>query len=423
MNNELLAVVTYFERDRGVSREVIIQAIENAIQHAARKMLAVSPDFRVEIDRKSLNISAKDLLVVSADEDGNGFISLERARRIKPSIKVGDTIYRSISPEKLGRIGASQVRQLIATYIRDAEKQRVYEEFRNRVGDIVSGTVKEFDRRDVCVDLGRTLAVMPARECIPTERPAVGDVIRAYIKSVRNDETTAVTLSRACPEFLKALFRREVAEIADGVVEIMGVARDPGFRAKIAVRTFDPKVDPVGACVGVRGARVRNIVRELNGEKIDIVRYQEDIAQYVAQALLPAKATTMEVDPERPNTIHVTVPPDQFSLAVGRRGQNVRLCSRLTGWNIEIERDEPLPEEEPGQEFQAERQHIIERLTEQFQLEPGQADQILEAGFLTPEGIVAADLPYFQKVTNLPPETAERIWQAAQNLCTPDQDA
>lgn len=423
MNNELLAVVTYFERDRGVSREVIIQAIENAIQHAARKMLAVSPDFRVEIDRKSLNISAKDLLVVSADEDGNGFISLERARRIKPSIKVGDTIYRSISPEKLGRIGASQVRQLIATYIRDAEKQRVYEEFRNRVGDIVSGTVKEFDRRDVCVDLGRTLAVMPARECIPTERPAVGDVIRAYIKSVRNDETTAVTLSRACPEFLKALFRREVAEIADGVVEIMGVARDPGFRAKIAVRTFDPKVDPVGACVGVRGARVRNIVRELNGEKIDIVRYQEDIAQYVAQALLPAKATTMEVDPERPNTIHVTVPPDQFSLAVGRRGQNVRLCSRLTGWNIEIERDEPLPEEEPGQEFQAERQHIIERLTEQFQLEPGQADQILEAGFLTPEGIVAADLPYFQKVTNLPPETAERIWQTAQNLCTPDQDA
>ncbi|MDY5954890.1 MAG: transcription termination factor NusA [Kiritimatiellia bacterium] len=423
MNNELLAVVTYFERDRGVSREVIIQAIENAIQHAARKMLAVSPDFRVEIDRKTLNISAKDLLVVSADEDGNGFISLERARRIKPSIKVGDTIYRSISPEKLGRIGASQVRQLIATYIRDAEKQRVYEEFRNRVGDIVSGTVKEFDRRDICIDLGRTLAVMPARECIPTERPAVGDVIRAYIKSVRNDETTAVTLSRACPEFLKALFRREVAEIADGVVEIMGVARDPGFRAKIAVRTFDPKVDPVGACVGVRGARVRNIVRELNGEKIDIVRYQEDIAQYVAQALLPAKATTMEVDPERPNTIHVTVPPDQFSLAVGRRGQNVRLCSRLTGWNIEIERDEPLPEEEPGQEFQAERQHIIERLTEQFLLEPGQAEQILEAGFLTPEGIVAADLPYFQKVTDLPPETAERIWQTAQNLCTPDQNA
>ena len=423
MNNELLAVVTYFERDRGVSREVIIQAIENAIQHAARKMLAVSPDFRVEIDRKTLNISAKDLLVVSADEDGNGFISLERARRIKPSIKVGDTIYRSISPEKLGRIGASQVRQLIATYIRDAEKQRVYEEFRNRVGDIVSGTVKEFDRRDICIDLGRTLAVMPARECIPTERPAVGDVIRAYIKSVRNDETTAVTLSRACPEFLKALFRREVAEIADGVVEIMGVARDPGFRAKIAVRTFDPKVDPVGACVGVRGARVRNIVRELNGEKIDIVRYQEDIAQYVAQALLPAKATTMEVDPERPNTIHVTVPPDQFSLAVGRRGQNVRLCSRLTGWNIEIERDDPLPEEEPGQEFQAERQHIIERLTEQFLLEPGQAEQILEAGFLTPEGIVAADLPYFQKVTDLPPETAERIWQTAQNLCTPDQNA
>ena len=423
MNNELLAVVTYFERDRGVSREVIIQAIENAIQHAARKMLAVSPDFRVEIDRKTLNISAKDLLVVSADEDGNGFISLERARRIKPSIKVGDTIYRSISPEKLARIGASPVRQLIATYIRDAEKQRVYEEFRNRVGDIVSGTVKEFDRRDICIDLGRTLAVMPARECIPTERPAVGDVIRAYIKSVRNDETTAVTLSRACPEFLKALFRREVAEIADGVVEIMGVARDPGFRAKIAVRTFDPKVDPVGACVGVRGARVRNIVRELNGEKIDIVRYQEDIAQYVAQALLPAKATTMEVDPERPNTIHVTVPPDQFSLAVGRRGQNVRLCSRLTGWNIEIERDEPLPEEEPGQEFQAERQHIIERLTEQFLLEPGQAEQILEAGFLTPEGIVAADLPYFQKVTDLPPETAERIWQTAQNLCTPDQNA
>lgn len=417
MNNELLAVVTYFERDRGVTREVIIQAIENALQHAAKKMLAVSPEFKVEIDRKTLNISAKDLLVVSEYEDGNGFISLARAQRIRPTIKVGDTIYRSISPEKLGRIGASQVRQLIATYIRDAEKQRVYEEFRNRVGDIVCGTVKEMTHRDLIIDLGRTLAVMPARECIPHERPGVGDVIRAYIKSVRNDDTTAVTLSRACPEFLKALFRREVAEIADGVVEIMGVARDPGFRAKIAVRTYDPKVDPVGACVGVRGARVRNIVRELNGEKIDIVRWQDNISEYVEQALLPATVTSMAIDPERDNTIHVTVPADQFSLAVGRRGQNVRLCSRLTGWSIEIERDQGSMPEDPFQDFEQTRKHILETHVTQFEITTDEASQIIDAGFLSPEGIIAAELPYFQKVTSLEPEVAERVWRAAQAIC------
>ncbi len=410
MNNELLAIISYLERDRGVAREVIIQAIENAIQHAALKSLNVSPDFKVQIDRKKLTISAYDLLVVSDTEDGNGFVSLRRARAIDPGANVGDTIRVPVSPERLGRIAAQTAKQGIMQKIREAERQKVYEEYKDRIGDIVSGTVKLISHRDVIVELGKTEAILPAKERIPTEEYNVGDMIRAYVQKVQHGANgPSVVLSRTCPEFLKALFRMEVAEIADGIVEVVGVARDPGFRAKIAVRTLDSKIDPVGACVGVRGARVRNIVRELNGEKIDIVRWQEDIHQYIIQALTPARLKSVEVDPDSPYTVHVAVEPDQFSLAVGKRGQNARLTSRLTGWRVDIYK--------AGEEsFETQRLDAIEHLSATLNITAELAEHVVDCGFLTTDGILATELSYFQEVTELEPEVAEAIWNTAQEV-------
>ena len=323
MNNELLSIISYLERDRGVNREIIIQAIESAIQQAARKSLEVSNDLRVQIDRKSLAINAYDTVVVSDEDTGLGFLSLRKAKMLKPDVKAGDTLEVEIPPAKLGRIAAQTARQMILQKIREAERKNVYDEYKDRIGDIVSGTIRQISHRDLIIDLGKTEAILPSKERIPTEEYNVGDRIRAYVFRVQSGANgPAVVLSRACPEFVKTLFRLEVSEIADGIVEVMGVARDPGFRSKIAVKTLDEKVDPVGACVGLRGVRVRNIVRELNGEKIDIVRWSDDIKQYVTQALAPARLEGLAIDPDEPRTVHVTVAPDQLSLAIGKRGQN-----------------------------------------------------------------------------------------------------
>lgn len=409
MNNELLSIISYLERDRGVNREIIIQAIESAIQQAARKSLEVSNDLRVEIDRKSLEIKAFDTVVVSDEDTGLGFLSLRKARAVKPDIRQGDTLEIEIPPAKLGRIAASTARQMILQKIREAERKNVYDEYKDRIGDIVSGSIRQISHRDLIVDLGKTEAVLPAKERIPTEEYNVGDRIRAYVYRVQAAANgPAVVLSRACPEFVKTLFRLEVSEIADGIVEVMGVARDPGFRSKIAVKTLDEKVDPVGACVGLRGVRVRNIVRELNGEKIDIVRWSDDIKQYVAQALAPARLEGVAVDPLEQRTVHVTVAPDQLSLAIGKRGQNVRLTSKLTGWRVDIQKS--------GEEvsFEAQRESAIEELAEVLDLSEETASTLVANGFLTTDGIIEAEIPYLQEVTGLDEETVRKILVAAQ---------
>jgi len=411
MNNELLSVISYLERDRGVNREIIIQAIENALQAAARKSINASQDFKVEINRKNLAISAHDLLVVAETEDGNGFVSLKKACRIDPKIQVGDTIRVPISPEQLGRIAAQTAKQGIMQKIREAERQKVYDEYKDRVGDIVSGSVRQVTHRDVIVEIGKTEAILPAKSRIPTEDYNVGDSIRAYVQRVQAGATgPAVMLSRTCPEFLKALFRLEVAEIADGIVEVMGVARDPGFRAKIAVKTLDQKVDPVGACVGIKGSRVRNIVRELNGEKIDIVRWHEDIHQYAVQAFLPAKIEQTVIDPNTEHHLHVTVGNEQYSLAIGKRGQNVRLISKLLGWEISIHR----AEEEDS--FEAKKERAVESLATALNITHELAEMVTDAGFLIPEGIVETELSYFQDVVDLEPEIAQQIWESAKQI-------
>jgi N utilization substance protein A len=258
------------------------------------------------------------------------------------------------------------------------------------------------------VELGKVEAIIPGKDRIPTEEYQVGDRIRAYVHSVQaNANGPAVILSRSCPEFVKALFRLEVSEIADGIVEVMGVARDPGYRSKIAVRSHDEKVDPVGACVGLRGNRVKNIVRELSGEKLDIVRWNEDIRQFVTQALAPAHLSEITIDPNQPSTVAILVEPDQLSLAIGRHGQNVRLASRLTGWRIDIQK------REAAESFEEQVTHAIDSLAAIPGISREDADLLVQNGFLTDDGILAAEIPYIMEVTGLDEANAKRIWEAA----------
>ena len=410
MNNELLAIVSFIERERGVDREIVLVAIEQALQQAARRNPGVTNDLRVAIDRKTLSLHVYDTMVVSDEETGTGFISLARAQRLQPGIGEGETIEIEMPASKLGRIAAQTSRQMIMQKIREAERSNTFREFNGRIGEIVNGTVTAVSRRDLYVMVGKTEMILPGKERIPTEEYSVGDSIRAIVDKVKTSEVQgpAVTLSRASSEFVRTLFRLEVSEIADGVVEIMGVARDPGYRSKLAVRTLDDKVDPVGACVGLKGARVRNIVRELNGEKIDIVRWSDDVKSYVAQALAPAKLESIEIDPDGGNTVHVSVAPDQYSLAIGKRGQNVRLTSKLTGWHVDVTKAMSLAS------FEDQKAEAIKNLAETFSVSNAVATQLADAGFLTVEGIVECDEEGFIASTGLDEVTAKGLYAAAQ---------
>ena len=410
MNNQLLAVVQHIENERGVSREIVLTAIEQAIAQAAKKNQNVTNDLRVSIDRKDLSLHVYDTLVVSDEDVGPGFISTARAMRFNHGNPVadGETIEVEIPASRLGRIAAQTSRQMIMQKIREAERTNTFSEYKDRVGDIVSGTVSAVSHRDTYVTVGKTEMILPAKERIPTEDHQVGDTIRAIIMRVDQDARgPSVILSRASGKFVEALFRLEVSEIADGVVEIMGVSRDPGYRAKLAVRTSNENVDPVGACVGQRGSRVRSVVNELNGEKIDIVRWNEDIRQYVAQALAPAKLESIDVDPAQPNTVHVIAAADQYSLAIGKRGQNVRLATKLTGWHVEVKKSMATAS------FEDQKAEAIKELAEMFSVSNAVATQMADAGYLTVDGIAEEDEASFIAATGLDEVTAKGVYAAA----------
>lgn len=410
MNNQLLAVVQHIESERGVSREIVVTAIEQAIQQAARRNQDVTTDLKVVIDRKDLSLHVYDTLVASDEETGPGFISLARAQRFNHGnpVEEGQTIRIEMPAARLGRIAAQTSRQMIMQKIREAERTNTFSEYKDRVGDIVSGTVSAVSHRDTYVTVGRTEMILPSRERIPTEDYQVGDPIRAIVLRVDPEaKGPSVILSRASGKFLEALFRLEVSEISDGVVEIMGVARDPGYRAKLAVRTANENVDPVGACVGQRGSRVRAIVNELSGEKIDIVRWNEDIRQYVAGALAPAKLESIEVDTHQRNTVHVLAAADQYSLAIGKRGQNVRLTTKLTGWHVEVKKSMATAS------FEDQKAEAIKELAETFSVSTAVATQMADAGYLTVEGIVEEDEASFIAATGLDEVTAKGVYAAA----------
>ena len=416
MNNQLLAVVQHIESERGVSREIVLTAIEQAIQQAARKNRDVTNDLRVAIDRKDLSLHVFDTLVASDEDTGPGFITIAQATRFNHGnpVREGDTIEIEMPASRLGRIAAQTSRQMIMQKIREAERANTLSEYKDRVGDIVSGTVSAISHRDTYVTVGKTEMLLPGKERIPTEEFQVGDPIRAIILRVESDtkgtsvaKGPSVILSRASNKFLEALFHLEVSEISDGVVEIMGVSRDPGYRAKLAVRTANENVDPVGACVGQRGSRVKAIVNELSGEKIDIVRWNEDIRQYVAQALAPARLESIEVDPVLPNTVHDVAAADQHSLAIGKRGQNVRLTTTLTGWHVEIRKSMATAS------FEDQKAEAIRVLADTFSVSTAVATQMADAGYLTIDGIADEDEASFIAATGLDEVTAKGVYAAA----------
>ena len=338
MNADFLAVLEYWEKEKGISRDVLTSAVQEALLSAAKKAVGPARELRVAIEAKTGDIRAFAKLVVSEKViSKHDQITVFDARRIKPDAQIGEEIEIEVTPTGFGRIAAQYAKQALMQQIRRAEKALIFTEFKDRVGDIISGTVRRFDRSDVIVDLGKYEALLPNRERVPTEEYQVGERIRCYVKAVeQGPHGPEIILSRADPRFVIKLFQLEVSEISDGTIEVKGIAREPGFRTKLAVWTRDEKVDPVGACVGLRGQRVKNIVRELNNEKVDIIRWSSNVREFVTNALSPAKLKNFEIDEAR-KRVRIITSEDQLSLAIGKRGQNARLTSKLTGWQVDIE--------------------------------------------------------------------------------------
>ena len=411
MNNELEAIISYMEKDRGIDREILIEAVESAIQAAANKGSEEEDGVRIDIDRVSCEIRAyiKATVVKHAKPENKKEVSIVKAKRIDPDAKIGDIVEIKDTPQNLGRIAAQTAKQAILQKIRQAERSRVYDEYKDRVGEIVNGAVRQFNRSDIIIDLGRAEAILPSRERVPTEEYQVGDRVRAYISDVQDNPVgPCIILSRSHPDFVRALFKIEISEISDGVVEIKGIAREPGYRTKIAVISNDEKVDPVGACVGMRGIRVKNIVRELSGEKIDIIRWSPDLKTYITNSLSPAKLSKVTIDPDNPTLVHIVTDADQLSLAIGKRGQNVRLSAKLLGLKIDIQKDES------DVTFEEKVERAISSLAAIEGIGAEDAEKLVNVGFLTIEGILAAEITDIAEMAEVDEDTAKGIREAAQ---------
>ena len=409
MNSDLLAVLDYMEREKGIKREVLLDAVSSALLTAAKKSVGPARDLRVTIDPKSGEITAHaNLFVVEDVRNIHDEILLSRARKIKPDANAGDQLEVEVTPEGFGRIAAQTARQAILQRIRQAEKEMIYDEFKDRAGEIVGGTVRRFERSDVVVDLGKFEAIMPARERVATEDYNIGDRIRAYVVAVENSNRgPEIIISRSHPNFVRRLFEVEVSEIADRTVDIKAIAREAGYRTKIAVWSSDEKVDPVGACVGMRGSRVKNIVRELNQEKVDIIRWSQDPREFVVEALKPAKIKSLTLDNDR-HAINITVEEDQLSLAIGRRGQNARLTARLTGWEINIAKDESAT-----QAFEQKIAQAITTLAKTLKIDEVTARSLARAGVNSIEGLLEVDPEDIAGILEVDVERAREIHDAA----------
>ncbi|MGD9032980.1 MAG: transcription termination factor NusA [Desulfobacteraceae bacterium] len=337
MITELMRVIDQVSREKGVEREVLIKTIEEAVRAAARKKLGQNYDLEVSFNEEIGEIEIFEFKeVVEKVSNENVEISLEEAKEIDPESERGDSLGIKMDTDVLGRIAAQSAKQVIMQRLREAERDIVYDDYKDRRGEIIHGIAQRFDKGAIVVNLGRTEAELPVKEQIPKESYKQGDRVRAYILDVKQfSRGPQIVLSRTHPNFLSALFENEVPEISEGIVTVIQVAREPGSRAKIAVNSKDGDVDPVGACVGMKGSRVQAVVQELRGEKIDIVTWDPDPAKFICNALAPAEIVRVIVD-EANQTMEVVVPDDQLSLAIGKRGQNVRLASKLSGWNLDV---------------------------------------------------------------------------------------
>ncbi len=408
MNAEFIASMEYWEREKGLDREILISAVEDAMVSAAKRAVGPARELRCEIDRKDGDIRAfASLIVVERVTDKQSEISLESALRHKPSAQLDEELEVEVTPKNFGRIASQNAKQALMQAIRRAEKALIYSEFKDRVGDIVSGEVRGFDRSDVLVDLGKFEALLPNRERVPTEEYQRGERIRCLVKAMQgSDSNSEIILSRRDSNFVLKLFQLEVSEINDGTIEVKAIAREPGFRTKLAVHSRDEKVDPVGACVGLRGQRVKNIVRELNNEKIDIIRWDTDIETYVTNSLAPAQIKRLEVEQDR-KRIHILVDPDQLSLAIGRRGQNARLTSILTGWQIDID-----PEQEVRVGFEEQVAGAVDALAAIPGIEKEHADALVHAGLLTLDALIGVEAGDLADIPGLA-DHAESVQAAA----------
>jgi N utilization substance protein A len=387
MNADFLAVLEYWEKEKGISRDVLTSAVQEALLSAAKKAVGPARELRVAIEPKTGDIRAFAKLVVSEKViSKHDQLTVFDARRIKPDAQVGEELEVEVTPTGFGRIAAQYAKQALMQQIRKAEKALIFTEFKDRVGDIISGTVRRFDRSDVIVDLGKYEALLPNRERVPTEEYQVGERIRCYVKAVEQGaHGPEIILSRSDPKFVIKLFQLEVSEISDGTIEVKGIAREPGFRTKLAVWTRDEKVDPVGACVGLRGQRVKNIVRELNNEKVDIIRWSPNVREFITNALSPAKLKSFDVDESR-KRVKIITSEDQLSLAIGKRGQNARLTSKLTGWQVDIEAEHVVTKG-----FEEKVAEAVESLAAIPGITREQADALVHAGLTRLEDLLLTD--------------------------------
>jgi transcription termination/antitermination protein NusA len=408
MNADFLAVLEFWEREKGISRDVLVGAVQAALLSAAKKAVGPARELRVEIDQKNGDIKAFAKLIVSEKViSQHDQISVFDARRLKPNAQVGDEIEKEVTPANFGRVASQFAKQALMQTIRQAEKSMIFAEFKDRVGDIISGTVRRFERSDVILDLGKYEALLPNRERVPTEEYQVGERIRCYVKAVEEGpHGPEIILSRADPQFIIKLFKLEVSEINDGTIEIKGIAREPGFRTKMAVYSRDPKVDPVGACVGMRGQRVKNIVRELNNEKVDVIPWSSDVKTFVTKALEPAQLKSIELDEAR-KRVKILVSEDQLSLAIGKRGQNARLTARLTGWEVDIDAEHIVTKG-----FDEKVAEAVESLAAIPGVTREQADALVHAGITRLEDLLSAEAGDISDIPQVG-ENAAAILEAA----------
>ena len=415
MANELLTILEYIEQERGISRSNLVQALESAILTASRKSIHPASDLRVVINPQTGQIQAWARLTVVEENPNNDQIAYERACERFPEVSVGEVVDWEVTPRNFGRIAAQTARQAIVQKIRQAEKNNVLEEFADRVGQIINGTVRRFDGKNVIIDFQKAEGIMYAKETVHDEQYMPGDRINVLLQNVDiNTSGPSLIVSRASADFIAKLFEREVSEIHDGIVRIAGCVREPGKRTKIAVASSDPRVDPVGACVGVRGTRVRRITDEFDNEKIDIIPYDEDIRKYAANALAPAKVQEVMVNEEKHELIITVSDEQQSKLAFGRGAQNVRLSARLIGWKISL-RSSKAVEKSSAPSIGEQLAAAAGKLAEALDVSEASAQLLVDNGFVTVDGVKAADPAVLAAIDGIDAEEITAAWERLAN--------
>ncbi len=424
MTNDIVALIEYYEKEKGIDRDKIVAALEFSFVSAYRKMVPGADaieSLRAEVDTKKGTTKIFASLSVVADDDHQdkfNEVPLTLARKKDTNAEIDGKIEFNVTPKDFGRIAVQTAKQTMMQRLRQAEKEMIYEEFKDRAGDVVSGTVRRFERNDVMIDLGKFEGIMPNKERVQGEDYNIGDRIRCYVLAVENEgRGPEIILSRSHPNFVRRLFEAEVNEISDHTVEIRAIARESGFRTKVAVWSNDPKVDPVGACVGMRGARVKNIVRELNNEKVDIIRWSEDPAELVREALKPAELITISVNKEE-KIVNVTVSEEDLSKAIGRKGQNARLSSRLMGWDVQVRRDETKEEQ-----FRDKIGGVAHSLGEQLGITDELAEKLTLIGGVSTDMIIDMPADFLAGALEISQEQAEAILTRAHAIVSGTDEA